>query len=88
MSDTSMNQNLDILNQINSSKALNDELMNKQVQQSYEIDEKEKLLNTRNRMLQISYEENMYKKKILYTLLSVLLLFVVLGVVIMVKRKR
>ena len=39
-------------------------------------------------MLQLSYEENMFKKKILYTLLSILLLFVVFGVVAMLKNEK
>ena len=77
----------DIIVQINDAEKLNNELLNKQMQQSFEIQEKEKLLYTRNRMLQLSYEENMFKKKILYCLLSILLLFVVLGVVGMLKVK-
>lgn len=77
----------DLTNQIENNMQLNDNLVNKQIQQSYEIEEKQKLLETRNRMLQISYEENIYKKKILYSLLSIILLFVVLSVIVMLKRK-
>lgn len=80
--------NNDVLNQIQPMIDLNDELVNKQIQQNYEIEEKQKLLETRNRMLQLSYEENIYKKKMLYTLLSILLLFVVVGVVLMLKKKK
>ena len=72
---------------VSNANELNTELLNKQVQQNLEIQEKQKLLGTRNRMLQLSYEENMFKKKILYTLLSILLLFVVFGVVVMLKMK-
>ncbi len=78
---------LNIDTQISQATILNTELTNKQLQQSFEIQEKEKLLETRNRMLQLSYEENMFKKKILYCLLAILLLFVVLGVVGMLKVK-
>ena len=85
---TNYDQSLDVITQIDDGKRLNDLLINKQLQQSLEIEEKQKLLETRNRMLQISYEENMYKKKILYTLLSILLLFVVIGVVGMLKAKK
>ena len=55
---------LEVDAQINQATLLNKELLNKQMQQSFEIQEKEKLLYTRNRMLQLSYEENMFKKKI------------------------
>jgi hypothetical protein len=80
--------NNNVVNQIQPMIDLNDELVNKQIQQNYEIEEKQKLLETRNRMLQLSYEENIYKKKMLYTLLSILLLFVVIGVVLMLKKKK
>lgn len=78
---------LNITNQIDDATKLNTQLLNKQMQQDFEIQEKEKLLYTRNRMLQLSYEENIYKKKILYSLLAILLLFVVVGVVGMLKVK-
>ena len=35
-----------------------------------EIEDKEKLLLTRSRMLQISHDRNVYKKKIIYSLLA------------------
>lgn len=81
------NQDYNLINQINRSKLLNNELLYKQKQQNLEIEEKMKLLNTRNRMLQLSYEENLYKKKILYILLSILLLIIVFGVIFMLKKK-
>jgi len=40
--------------------------------QSQEIDDKLKLLETRNRMLQLSIERNVYKKKVIYSLLAVI----------------
>ena len=79
--------NYDIDLQIDQATLLNTQLLNKQMQQNFEIQEKEKLLGTRNRMLQLSYEENIFKKKILYCLLAILLLFVVVGVVGMLKVK-
>ncbi len=51
---------------------------NRQQEQLQEIDEKTKLILTRSRMLQLSQEKNIYKKKIIYTLISILLfLFIV-----------
>ena len=57
---------LNITDQINDATELNTKLLNKQMQQDFEIQEKEKLLYTRNRMLQLSYEENIYKKDIIF----------------------
>ena len=61
--------------------AKNAELLLKQKRQKeqlQEIDEKTKLILTRSRMLQLSQEKNVYKKKIIYTLISILLfLFIV-----------
>jgi tetrahydromethanopterin S-methyltransferase subunit F len=48
------------------------------LQQNMEISYKQKLINTRNRMLQLSQEKNMYKTKIIYTLLSVVILLVII----------
>lgn len=45
--------------------------------QSQEIDEKLKLLDTRNRMLQLSIDRNVYKKKVIYSLLAVIIALVV-----------
>jgi seryl-tRNA synthetase len=41
--------------------------------QRQEIIDKEKLIITRDRMLQVSEEKNVYKKKIIYTLLSLII---------------
>lgn len=41
--------------------------------QSQEIEDKIKLLDTRNKMLQLSIEKNIYKKKVIYTLMAVIL---------------
>ena len=48
-----------------SSSALYKTLENQNNEQKLEIDEKEKLILTRNRMLQIAYDRNIFKKKII-----------------------
>ena len=53
----------------------NDELYQKQqiqLNQLKEIEDKEKLLLTRSRMLQISQDRNAYKKKIIYSLIALI----------------
>ena len=45
--------------------------------QSQEIDDKMKLLDTRNKMLQLSIDQNIYKKKVIYSLLSVIIALIV-----------
>jgi hypothetical protein len=65
----------------------NDELINKQqiqINQMKEIQEKEKLLLTRSRMLQISQDRNEYKKKIIYSLIAVIFAIFILTLVIYV----
>ena len=55
----------------------NNELLEKQkieMDQLKEIQEKEKLLLTRSRMLQIAQDRNSYKKKIIYTLIALIFL--------------
>ena len=55
----------------------NNELIQKQnieMNQLREIQEKEKLLLTRSRMLQIAQDRNSYKKKIIYTLIALIFL--------------
>ena len=53
----------------------NDQLYQKQqiqLNQIKEIEDKEKLLLTRSRMLQISQDRNAYKKKVIYSLIAVI----------------
>ena len=45
----------------------------RQIEQLKEIEDKEKLILTRSRMLQISQDRNSYKKKIIYTLIALIL---------------
>ena len=55
----------------------NNDLLEKQnieMNQLKEIQEKEKLLLTRSRMLQIAQDRNSYKKKIIYTLIALIFL--------------
>ena len=65
----------------------NTELVNKQniqIAQLKEIQDKEKLLLTRSRMLQIAQDRNAYKKKIIYTLLAIIFGIFILILVIYV----
>ncbi len=50
----------------------------RKMEQESEIQEKNKLILTRSRMLQLSQERNIYKKKIIYTLIAIILLLLVL----------
>lgn len=65
----------------------NDELEKKyliQINQYKEIEDKEKLLLTRSRMLQISQDRNAYKKKIIYSLLTVVFAIFIVALVLYV----
>lgn len=58
-----------------------DSLEEKQKQvygQTKEIEDKIKLLETRNKMLELSINRNLYKKKVIYSLFSVILAFVII----------
>jgi len=55
-----------------------------QLNQLKEIEDKEKLLLTRSRMLQISQDRNAYKKKIIYSLLAVIFVIFMLALVMYV----
>jgi len=62
---------------INEIELKNTELLKKQkieVDQLKEIQDKEKLLLTRSRMLQIAQDRNSYKKKLIYTLIALIFL--------------
>jgi peptidoglycan hydrolase CwlO-like protein len=45
------------------------------------IEDKMKLIDTRNRMLQVVIEKNSYKKKVIYTLISVIIAIVIIMLV-------
>ena len=65
----------------------NQELLQKQkiqLNQLKEIEDKEKLLLTRARMLQISQDRNAYKKKIIYTFIAVIFGIFILTLVLYV----
>lgn len=63
---------------------LEEELERKEIrseQQMAEIDNKLKLIETRNRMYQLSQEKNVYKKKIIMTLISLIIMTLILMMV-------
>lgn len=65
----------------------NQQLLQKQEiqkEQLLEIQEKEKLLLTRSRMLQIVQDKNSFKKKIIYTLLSIIFLIFIISLALYV----
>jgi predicted PurR-regulated permease PerM len=71
---TTIQSNIDAQNAaLNELENKNTELYQKyqiQLNQVKEIEDKEKLLLTRSRMLQIAQDRNSYKKKIIYTLVA------------------
>ena len=79
-------------NYINSINQKNNVILNKQeiqLNQLKEIEDKEKLLLTRSRMLQIAQDRNSYKKKIIYTLLAIIfgLFILILFIYVLFTRK-
>ena len=80
-------QTIDSIQQMNSSlsdiesknSAIRDKQM-RQIEQLKEIEDKEKLILTRSRMLQISQDRNSYKKKVIYSLIA-LILFIFIGTI-------
>ncbi len=52
--------------------------MNLTEKQKQEIEYKKRLLLTRDRMLALVYEKNIYKKKIIYTLLALIIFIIIL----------
>ena len=56
--------------------------------QMKEIENKEKLLLTRARMLQISQDRNSYKTKIIYTLLAILIVIFIINLFIWSLKKK
>tara|TARA_B110000037_G_scaffold197862_1_gene236297 strand:- start:130 stop:456 length:327 start_codon:yes stop_codon:yes gene_type:complete len=69
----------------------NEVLLNKEaIQQNQikEIKDKEKLLLTRSRMLQISQDRNSYKTKILYSLIAILIVIFIINLFIWTMRKK
>jgi len=68
-------------NTLNQIQQKDSDLRNKiqrSIMQQREIDYKQKLIETRNRMLQLSQEKNMYKSKVIYTLLAVVMLLTII----------
>ena len=79
-----INSQQNYLNQINSKNSNIYQKQQIQINQLKEIEDKEKLLLTRSRMLQIAQDRNSYKKKIIYTLLSVIFAIFILILVVYV----
>ena len=81
---TASNANLSMVNTTyNNISTKNAELLEKQnaqKEQVKEISDKEKLISTRTRMLQVVQTRNAYKKKIIYSLIA-LILFLFIGTV-------
>lgn len=48
------------------------------IQQAMDIEQKAELMNTRNRMLELSMEKNIYKRKVIYTILALILAVIVM----------
>jgi hypothetical protein len=71
-----LTSNIDLQNDaLGTIELKNKELIQKQniqIQQLKEIEDKEKLLLTRSRMLQIAQDRNSYKKKIIYSLIALI----------------
>jgi predicted PurR-regulated permease PerM len=68
-------------------QAKNEQLAQKklrQIEQIKEIEEKQKLVLTRSRMLQIAQERNNYKKKIIYSLIAAILAIFIITIFIYV----
>jgi len=65
----------------------NVELLNKELrqqQQLRELEDKEKLILTRSRMLQIAQDRNAYKQKIIYSFIALILLIFICTILIYV----
>jgi hypothetical protein len=68
------------LSSIDSKNNVIREKQQRQIEQIKEIEDKEKLILTRSRMLQISQDRNSYKKKVIYSLIA-LILFIFIGTI-------
>ena len=52
--------------------------MKRSAMQKQEIEYKKKLIDTRNRMLELSQEKNVYKNKVIYILMAVVLFIIII----------
>ena len=86
---TSLDAQGDYINNINNKNNIILEKQNIQLNQLKEIEDKERLLLTRSRMLQIAQDRNSYKKKIIYTLLAIIfgLFILILFIYVLFTRK-
>jgi len=82
------NENTELL-AVNNKNSVLFEKQKIQMQLLEEIENKEKLLLTRSRMLQISQDRNSYKKKLIYTsIASAIAIFILVIIVYGIIRKR
>ena len=82
------NQNTELL-AVNNKNSVLFEKQKIQMQLLEEIENKEKLLLTRSRMLQISQDRNSYKKQLIYTsIASAIAIFILVIIVYGIIRKR
>lgn len=65
-------------------KEINDKIL-LSLKQQKDIEHKKNLVITRNKMLQLSQEQNIYKMKVIYSLTSLIILFVILILAMYVK---
>ena len=90
--DTSINDNGDLLvvsqNEIANKERELIERQQIQVTQLTEIEDKEKLLLTRSRMLPVVQNKNAYKKKIIYTLIALIFFIFIFTIVMYVLFER
>ena len=86
--DTVNEQNTALTNDVASKNTLLMEKQQIQDSQMKEIENKEKLLLTRARMLQISQDRNSYKTKIVYALLAILIVIFIINLFIWSLKKK
>ncbi len=84
-----LEQRINLLSEDNQKNTnIYNDIIHKQKQQENEISEKEKLILTRNRMLQIEYDKNLYKKRIIYSLIAFILFLIGVVVIIGIKKSK
>jgi len=86
---TQLESQTNYTNSITNKNSIIQNKQNIELNQLKEIEDKEKLLLTRSRMLQVAQERNSYKKKIIYTLLAIIfgLFILILFIYVLFTRK-
>lgn len=70
---------------INNKESELHEKMERAKKQKEEIEYKKNLISTRNRMLQLSQEKNIYKQKVIYSLIAVIIFITLMMLVLYVR---